>query len=128
MHLHMTPYEWWLVGRYSAVALLGGAGWLSRQRWLPHRHDGYVSMNGYVHACGRCGRLPAGAYRTGFGGTIGPDGYDSEGYDKDGFNRDGLNRAGHDRAYVTDYADAIERAFRLGYNPHGADDREDGYQ
>lgn len=124
MHLHMTPYEWWLVGRYGAVALLGGASWLSRQRWLPHRHDGYVSMNGYVHACGQCGRLPADAYRTGFGGTIDPDGYDRDGYDKDGFNRDGLNRTGHDRTYVN----AIERAFRLGYKLPGADDREDGGQ
>lgn len=128
MHPHMTTYEWWLVGRYGAVAILAGAGWLTRQSWLPHRHDGYVSMNGYVHACGRCGRLPAGAYRTGFDGSLGPDGYDRDGYDKDGFNHDGLNRDGHDRAYVTDYATAIERAYRLGYYLPATDDGKDGDQ
>ena len=106
--MKLTTYDWWLIGRYGGTAVLAGVFWLMRQRWLPHHHDGYVSLGGYVHACGRCGRLPDGAYRTGFRGTIGPDGYDRDGYDKDGYDRDGLNRDGHDR-------DTLSRAFWAGY-------------
>src|SRR5690349_8766789 len=68
MHGYLDHLFWYSVIKYGAVGLILGAGWLSRQRWLPHRHDGYVSIGGYVHACGRCGKLPAGAYRTGFHG------------------------------------------------------------
>lgn len=69
MHVHLTAYEWYLIDRYSGLAILAGAAWLSRQAWLPHRHTGYVSVGGYVRACRRCGRLPAGTLRTGFHGT-----------------------------------------------------------
>lgn len=49
-------------------------------RWFPHRHTGYVSINGYVHQCTYCGRLPAGAVRAGFYGTD-PDSPDALRYE-----------------------------------------------
>jgi hypothetical protein len=68
MFRHLTSYDWFLIGKFGAIGIVALSGWLARQRWLPHRHDGYVSVSGYVHACGRCGKLPPGAYRAGFHG------------------------------------------------------------
>jgi len=69
MHGYLDHLFWYSLGKYAGIGLILGAGWLSRQRRLPHRHGGYVSAGGYVHACARCGKLPAGAYRKGPYGT-----------------------------------------------------------
>ena len=69
MRDYMTSMLWFNIGKYGAIAVLAGVFWLTRQRWWPHHHTGYVSINGYVHACSRCGRLPAGAVRAGFYGA-----------------------------------------------------------
>jgi DNA-directed RNA polymerase subunit RPC12/RpoP len=57
--IHLDAYQWWLIGRYGAAVVFAGVAWLSRQSWLPHRHDGYVAASGYVHTCSRCSALPA---------------------------------------------------------------------
>lgn len=69
MHFHLDNEMWWLAGRYGGALVIGGALWLCRQHWFPHRHDGYVSVSGYVRKCSHCSRLPAGAVRAGFYGT-----------------------------------------------------------
>lgn len=61
----MSTYLWFQLGSYGAVAVCAGIGWLSRQAWRPHRHDGYVSVSGYAWACATCGKLPDGAYHAG---------------------------------------------------------------
>lgn len=58
MHNYLSTLFWWNVGKYGGILAVLGVSWLSRQRWLPHRHDGYVAMSGYVRKCSRCGRLP----------------------------------------------------------------------
>jgi hypothetical protein len=64
MHIPMTSYDWWLVGRYGGALVIAGALWLTRQRWFPHRHDGWMTLSGHVHKCSHCGKLPAGANST----------------------------------------------------------------
>lgn len=80
MHHYMSMLFWWNVGKYGAIGAFLAGGWLVRRRWFPHKHDGYVSLNGYVHACSRCSRLPAGAIRTGFYG-MNPDSPEAQRYD-----------------------------------------------
>ena len=65
----MSSVLWFEIGRCGAIAAFLGIGWLTRQKWFPHRHDGYVSVSGYVHTCAVCGKLPAGAVRAGAYGT-----------------------------------------------------------
>jgi hypothetical protein len=91
MHDYLSTLFWWNAGKYAALGVWAGAAWLTRQTWLPHRHDGYVSMNGYVRKCTRCGRLPAGAVRAGFYGTE-PDSPAARRYDE------------IERAYEADHA------------------------
>lgn len=114
MHEYLETIFWFNVGKYGAVLIILGGGWLLRQKWLPHRHDGYVSISGYVHKCSRCGRLPAGAYHAGFRGMIGPDGYDRDGYDEHGYDRDGHDRDGHTREYAYALRSAMDAGFAIG--------------
>lgn len=58
MHDYLTSLFWWNAGKYGGILAILGISWLARQTWLPHRHDGYVSMSGYVRKCTRCGKLP----------------------------------------------------------------------
>ena len=81
MHDYLTTLFWFNVGKYGGALIIAGVIWLVNRRWFPHRHDGYVSINGYVHACGRCGQLPAGAVRKGFYGTD-PDSPEARRYDE----------------------------------------------
>lgn len=51
-------WAWYEIGRFGLVAILAGAGWLSRQKWIPHKHTGYVSMSGQAIGCYTCGKKP----------------------------------------------------------------------
>jgi hypothetical protein len=56
--MHLQWWEWYSIGKYGGIAVLAGAGWLSRQKWMPHRHDGYVGWSGKITGCSVCGRKP----------------------------------------------------------------------
>lgn len=75
-HILSSNEAAWLIGRYGGLILILGILKLKNQPWFPHRHDGYISYGGYVHACSQCKRLPDGAYRAGFNGTTPREGTD----------------------------------------------------
>lgn len=66
---HYLGYGSYYAGYYGTAVVLAVAFRLRPH--LPHRHTGYVSIGGYVHACSVCGKLPEGATRTGFNGMPG---------------------------------------------------------
>lgn len=121
MHDYLNQLFWFNVGKFGAVLVIAGASWLSTRRWLPHRHSGYVTMNGYVRGCRRCGKLPAGAYHAGFRGMIGPDGYDRDGYDRDGYDKHGYDRDGHTPEYAYALRSAMDAGFAIGSSQSVAD-------
>jgi hypothetical protein len=59
--LTSNSYVTWEVGRYAGIVLVFCAIKFRQHvlPHLPHRHDSYVSMNGYVHNCTTCGKQPA---------------------------------------------------------------------
>ena len=59
MHDYLVFQFWYNVGKFGAIAVLVTASWLTRQKWWPHKHTGYVALSGRRVPCRRCGRRPA---------------------------------------------------------------------
>jgi hypothetical protein len=55
---HLGFYGAYYLTVYGIVGACAVIRFLVKRGLWPHRHDGYVSMNGTVHVCSSCGREP----------------------------------------------------------------------